>query len=350
MAVPTISTVSPSDGPSMGGNMVEIVGTNFRLNDPPPATGPAPAYTQTVQVSFGGVPAEKAFVLSATRLLVPAPKYSLVESNGRPIVSAQVDVVVTNLDNSEVAIPGETVTAVNAYTYGRPDISAESESDFTRLVRTLLRLLKSEVIPNVSLEIDSDYDEDLSTPHPDHGELPGLSVIGPEVSTNTFYRDWSDRVQSALPTPGEFVVQRRSHTVDLGFDIVGYSDNEMEFLNLLNLTEQWKDRNQKICMPCDPDNPGAGDVCYDFVFNTDGSFKAEKQSGTALNSNLKVFRGQVVIVGFSFEGLPNVVRDGGVGVAAEVAEDGVSLQDPDQTGDNLPDDLAQARRGPGESC
>lgn len=345
MAVPTVTTITPASGPSMGGNMVEIIGTGFRLPDPPPASGPAPALVETVLVEFGGVPATKAIPVSATRMFVPVPKYPLVQSNGKPLTSALVAVEVTNIDNSGVPIPGETVSVADAYTYGRPDISAENESDFTRLVRTLLRLLKSEVLPNVVLEIDTDYDEDLNTPQPEHGDLPGIAVHGPEVTENTFYRDWSDREDTALGT-GETLIQRRSHTVDLGFDIIGYSDNELEFLNLLALAEQWKDRNQKIYMDCDPDDPGAGQVGYDFIFAVDGQFKAEKQSGTALNSNLKVFRGQVIIQGFEFAGLPGVSNDDGIAVAADVDEDGVVLQDPEQTGDNLPDDLAQSRRGP----
>lgn len=348
MAVPTITTVTPATGPSMGGNMVEIVGTNFRLPDPPPATGPAPPLTETVLVEFGGVPATRTYVVTTTRLFVPAPKFPLVAANGQPLVNALVAVEVTNLDNNELPIPGETVSAVDSYTYARPDISAENQSDFTRLVRTLLRLLKSEVIPNVTLEIDTDYDEDLTTPQKDHGDLPGISVIGPELSENTFFRNNTNPADIALPVNGEFIVRRRDHTVDLGFDIVGYSDNEVEFLNLMALAEEWKDRNQTLCMPCDPDDLSLGDLCYEFVFIPDGQFKVEKQAGIALNSNLKVFKGQVLIVGFNFAGLPGVVRDKGAGVAAEVAEDGVVLQDTEQTGDNLPADLTQARRSPGD--
>lgn len=329
----------------MGGNMLEIIGTDFRLPDPVPATGPVPPPVPTVRVSVGGVDASTVLVVSGTRMFAVAPKFSLVAPNGQPLSATVVDVVVTNLDNSGVPIVGETVTAADAYTYGRPDISAENQSDFTRLVRTLLRLLKSEVVQNVTLEIDTDYDEDLNTQRPDHGELPGLSVIGPDVDTNTFYQDFSD-VEELEISPGEILIQRRLHTVDLGFDIVGYSDNEVEFLNFLALTEEWKDRNQRILMDCDPGDPSAGQFSYDFQFIPGGQFKVEKQAGLTLDSNLKVFRGSVVIKGFNFTGLPGVVRDKGVGISTEVAEDGVILQDVEQTGTDLPDDLAQARRSP----
>lgn len=329
----------------MGGNMVEIQGTGFRLPDPPPASGPVPTPPPTVAVTFGAIPGTP-IVVSDSRLFVPAPKGRLYDTNGLPLTNLAADITITNLDNAGVSIPGETVTSTNAYTYTRPDVSGENQSDLTRLVRALLRLLKSEVTENVVLEINTDYDVDLSTPQPAHATLPAISVIGPEQTENTFYRDWSDRVEIELTAPDKYLVQRRYHTVDLTFDIVGYSDNEVEFLNLMALTEEWKDRNQKLCVDCVPSAPEQGQICYDFEFGPNGQFKTEKQSGTALNSNLKVFRGQVVVMGFNYTGLPGVTNDKGMGATSEVAADGVILDDTDQTGDNIPDDLVQARRGP----
>jgi hypothetical protein len=73
VAVPTISSVTPSSGHTGGKTLVEIAGTNFATPAPPPATGVAPAPAPSVAVTFGGEPALEVAVLSATliRCLTP---------------------------------------------------------------------------------------------------------------------------------------------------------------------------------------------------------------------------------------------------------------------------------------
>jgi hypothetical protein len=81
--VPTITTVGPTAGPQVGGNVVTIMGTSLNM---------------TTAVIFDGVPV--AFtVLSDTTLTAVAP----------PGVAGAVDIVVTN--------PGGSTTAAGAYTY-----------------------------------------------------------------------------------------------------------------------------------------------------------------------------------------------------------------------------------------
>ncbi len=132
MAVPQIFGVSPSAGPSMGGNMVIVDGLNFRLPDEPPATGVAPKAAQTVEVLFGTIPAdpEKIFVVQDSRLYVKAPPFPMHDANEVPLLVAQtVDVTVTNLDNNGDPIAGETVTEVDGYAFDRVDISGENPHD-----------------------------------------------------------------------------------------------------------------------------------------------------------------------------------------------------------------------------
>lgn len=81
--VPTITTVSPSSGPTSGGTGVTITGTNFSSTD---------------SVTFGGVDAPFA-VVNATTLSVVTP----------PGAAGAVNVVVTN--------PAGSATDANAFTY-----------------------------------------------------------------------------------------------------------------------------------------------------------------------------------------------------------------------------------------
>lgn len=75
MAVPTISTVTPSEGHTGGKTLVEIVGTNFREPTPPPPTGPTdPTWPPSVRVKFGGRVAANVMVWSPTQLYCQTPE------------------------------------------------------------------------------------------------------------------------------------------------------------------------------------------------------------------------------------------------------------------------------------
>lgn len=101
LGAPTVTSVSPSFGPSWGGQLLVITGTNF-----------LPGRTT---VTIGGVSAVNHnvpfYLFSATTILAVTP----------PHAPGTVDVVVTT--------PGGTATATGAYTYyGLPTISAVSPS------------------------------------------------------------------------------------------------------------------------------------------------------------------------------------------------------------------------------
>ncbi|MCI4355225.1 MAG: IPT/TIG domain-containing protein, partial [Thermoplasmata archaeon] len=163
MAVPTITSVSPVVGPTGGGNLVEVRGANFKLwVIPPPTSGPLPPPTPTVRVSFDGVPGSGVLVASATRLFVRAPKSPLAPVKP-DYGEGSVDVEVANLQPSGAPVVGEVMTAVDAYAYQRVNLAIES--DLLRFVRTIIRELRLQVHPNVSLTTHTDWDE-----NPDDGK------------------------------------------------------------------------------------------------------------------------------------------------------------------------------------
>jgi len=321
----------------MGGNLVTIVGTGFALPSAPPATGPVPPASPTVEVYFGPRASPRVMVVSSTRCFAVVPKGTLVDGQGRPLADLEVDVVLRNLDTAGALVAGETVTLVDGYEYHRPDISGANPSPLSELVRYLLRLLKSEVTPNVSHETDTDYDLDPTTPQIDRARLPAIAVLGPDLTENRFFAEGGYPVTVDLPggNPGEVLQQKRYQYDDVQFDIVGYSDNDAEFLNLLALMQEFVDRNTALEFAPRPAEPNAL-LRLEFGFADGGQFRAEKQRGTELNSNLKVFRGQVVVEGLPRLGIPGVVGDKAACVGAVVGEDGVQLQRAEQSGDTLP--------------
>src|SRR5262245_61737827 len=139
MPAPTITSLTPPTGPTGGRTLVEIAGTGFRLPPPPPPSGTTPPPRPTVQILVGGREATDVRVRASDRLTFISPI-----GDARP-----VDVILRNLDDDGAPIAGEEVTLANGFTYRMPALAAES--DLARLVRTLLRELKRQVLPNVSL-------------------------------------------------------------------------------------------------------------------------------------------------------------------------------------------------------
>src|SRR5262249_54588382 len=129
MAVPSITSVTPSSGPTGGSLLVEIAGAGFRPPDPPPATGPVPASILTVRVVVGAQPARAVRVIAADRLSCVLPAAD----------AGPVDVTVQNLDAAGAPIPGEETTLVGGFTFILERLTPES--DLARLVRTLIREL-----------------------------------------------------------------------------------------------------------------------------------------------------------------------------------------------------------------
>ena len=137
VAVPTLASLAPTAGPASGGDLVRLFGASF-----------APR----LMVRFGERPA----VVLGSR-----------EDAGRSIAdvrapahdSVLVDVVVQNLDEDHLPIPGELAVLAGAYRFLRPAVARES--DLTRAVRQLLRELKRQVLANVSATVSVDYDDNV---------------------------------------------------------------------------------------------------------------------------------------------------------------------------------------------
>jgi hypothetical protein len=90
---PTVTLATPNNGTKTGGTTVTLTGTNFRVGNTP-------------TVTFGGVAATNAVVLSATSIQCVTPAHDA-------FTTAIVDVIVTNLD-------GQSGTLTAGYTFTSP--------------------------------------------------------------------------------------------------------------------------------------------------------------------------------------------------------------------------------------
>jgi hypothetical protein len=286
MSIPSITSISPISGPTAGSLLIEVLGAGFQL---PAGTAPS------VRVLFGSRPAREVRVVSSGQLSCLVP----------PGRTGPADVVVQNLDTAGAPIAGEEAVAPGAFTYVPQPLAVEA--DLTRLVRTLLHELKRQVIDNVVLTVHTDFDAGVGAElHlAQIARLPGLVLVGPELTENRFF---SINQLPEVPTePGQFAQRRVPYTVDLGFTVIGVSDHTTELLNLMAAAQLFFHRNPYLELDRDPADPGAGRVRYEMAVGRDGELKVTSQPN---ESNVRSFSGRFVVRGFDLEDLPGSPGEG----------------------------------------
>lgn len=313
MPAPTITSLSPPTGPTGGRTLVEVEGADFRLPPPPPPSGPTPPPRPTVQILVGGREAAEVRVRASDRLTFLTPIGD----------AGAADVVLRNLDDDGIPIPGEETTLAGGFTFRMPALAAES--DLARLVRTLLRELKRQVLPNVSLTVQTDFDAQTGDElHiAELASLPALVLVGPELREDRFYS--LNQLSEAAGAAGTALRRRVPYTVDLSFTIVGASDHTVELLNLMAATELFFHKNKFLEMARDPASALSGRVRYEMDFTPDGDLRATSQPN---ESNVRSFSGSFVIRGFDLEELTGVPGDGVIEQTAPAAE--IVIGSPEQ--------------------
>jgi len=234
------------------------------------------------------------------------------------------DVTVRNLDDAGTPVPGEEATVSGAFAFVRPALVPES--DLTRLVRTLMRELKRQVLPEVSLTVQTDFDGDTGDElHlAQLAKLPALVLVGPELAEDRFFS--LNQLPETADGAGRFARRRVPYTVDLAFTLIGVSDHTTELLNLMAATELFFHRNKHLEMDRDPADPGAGRVRYEMDVPPGGDLKVTSQPN---ESNVRSFSGSFVVRGFDLEDLAGPLERG-----AAVTE--VLVQPPAQLAPAVP--------------
>lgn len=308
MSVPSVTVVTPNTGPTAGRSFVEVTGTGFRLvtpaTDHPATVPPVPVSVRFVQVvvrkgasTTVTRDATNVQVESATKLTCLTPVGDHGENNAALVAS----VIVTNLSDAGVPIPGETVTKASAFTYSLPKLTAES--DFGRVIRCLIREFKRQLCEESVFTTETDWDDDASdglntTAAP---KLPSLTLIGPRTSRDGERMTTQPRKQLVAGVWKRF---RAAPVLDLEFDLVGATDNEGTVLNFLAQGVEFFRRNPYLVVDADGSDPTAGTVEFEMELLTDPS------ADSAPNlSNVHSFRAAFVVKGVPVEGFAGVVDD-----------------------------------------
>ena len=303
---------TPAEGPTGGRSLVEIYGDGFRLTPDVAPDGPLGPISsgiviaevpKTVSVTFGGVEALEVLVIKSNLLRVWAPISPLAITAPDFGVGA-VDVVITNLDDSGVAIPGETVTETDGWTYRRTKLDGSNDSDLVRLIRTFIRSWMLQVIPEVVFTTHTDYDTDTTTAEVEIAQMPAIVLTLNNLPENRFY---SCNEGPEVKISDERVEQhRRTRTIDLIFEVIGISDNPMEILNLLAVATDFIERNPYVSLIRDPSDLGLGSVEYELDYQPGGGFNMGLRPN---GSNIHSFSGTLVIRGFTWSGLAGLPGD-----------------------------------------
>jgi hypothetical protein len=278
MAVPTLTSLSPTAGPSSGGDVVRLVGVGFAAS---------------VRVRFGGADA----AVLAVRQEAGA---SLADVRTPPHEAGTVDVELTNLDVAGVPVGGETAVLALAYRFARATVAREA--DLTRAVRQLLRELKRQVVANVSATVSVDYDDTVldGLNVIAMAKVPSLVLSGPTLRPNRFY---SANVPHEDVVPGssgpELVRRKPPYTVDLVFTLTAASERTAELFNLMAAVATFLNRNRWLELPRDPADAASGVVRWEL--DADGEFRTQLVG----KDDVRAFTCGFVVRGFDVdEGLP----------------------------------------------
>jgi len=308
VSIPTITSVSPARGHTGGLGLVEVLGTGFKTwAVPEPTGGPSGPVWPTVQVLFGGRPGMHVAVVSSTRLFVRAPPTPLAVS-GPGYGEGSVDVTVRNLTESGTVVTAESATLAGAYSYERPQLG--HMTDLGRLVRELIRALRSQTLTNVSISTHTDWDGDVSDLENivEVASLPAVVLFGPRLIENKFFTQHG--MLTAAAPGGGFAVRPAPQTDDLVFMLVGVSNQKLEAFALQSTVRQFFKKNPWLYLERDPEQPDLGFVKYDMVLDPAG---IGFDPVTDQKSNLRSFSGSFVVRGFDHEDLASFPGDDLIG-------------------------------------
>jgi len=275
--------------------MARIIGTNFRQQSAPPASGPVPERPPSVRVTVGGVECPRVHVLSTTELRVCLPKHA----------AGACDVVIENIDDDGVLVGSESVTAAAAITYRRPDLSSKGEeSTLSRIVRGVRQLLAEQVIANVAITTSTDYADDVfaAVGVVEAATLPAILLTNIKALEDRFYS--VNTLARREDSPGIFTTAPPTFTTSPTMTILLLSNSEAELIALMSLATTTIDLNSELEILADAENPEAGVVRFELDFEGQGGFTTNNVPN---ESNLRQATANIVIRGVVLEPIAEVL-------------------------------------------
>lgn len=319
MAIPTITSLSVTSGPTQGRTLVCITGTGFAEYPAPPATGVVPVPDPPVKILFGTEEATDVQSESATKVWCLTP----IADPGT------VSVTVTNLDSDGDPVAGETVIKAAAYTFIRPYIRVPTgagsvdryRGDLHRLTRQVVLEWQRQVLENVVLKKpNKDFADTPASGVVRLSKLPGVVLYGPRLSPNRFLT--ANGYEAHTVSTGVFHRRRRVEARDVAFSFTAVCEGLFEPLNLIEIIDRFFDRNTSIKLLKDPTDSSQGYAEYEMVYTDVASV------GTEIDGdNQTVVEGGFFIRGFEMQSTAGFTNDG-IEFIGDTVDEVVMTQEP----------------------
>ncbi len=215
-----------------------------------------------------------------------------------------VNVTVQNNGSTGVPVSGELATATAAFAFARPDLAEESE--LARAMRALIRELKRQVHPNVSLSTHTDYDsttgDTLNLALVE--SVPALILGNLEIPEDRIHHVPA-RTEVDVGT-GRFVERRPAVAVDLQGTLIGVANNQIELLNLMHALRMFFKKTPYLDVDRSASDSSLGAVQYELDWSFGGPVSVSHQGD---NTNVESFGGSVVVRGVLLEDMPGISND-----------------------------------------
>jgi len=204
-------------------------------------------------------------VTSATTLTCIPPR-------GVIPIDADTTAVTVSVENLDAGPNIGIGSLASAYTYSRPDLTVEQH--LTKVTRTLVALLQSQVLANVAPMTHSDWAdaEAAILKRPALARLPAINLLGPVLSKQRIC-NYNAATLELLPTgdpaPTDFKRYDQAVARDMEFDVRVLSTRKSELMNLIQHLIGFTQRNEFVNVDKDPLTPSAGSVRYPLLIVQD---------------------------------------------------------------------------------
>jgi hypothetical protein len=251
MAVPTITTVSPSIGPAAGDTLVTITGTNFKVPALVYDVPVSDTITPTVAVSIGGRAVRRVDVISATEVRVLTDRFW--HADPRVDAFTAVSIVLSNLQSDgETPVTGETVVKAAAYTYKRWELGApRPDTPATRILKELLQALAIEVERNTAVMTHVDYGEEGTSLVIDPAKLPSINV-SVTVEKDVEFAQYDNTFEEIEQPDGTFKIYEGARTIQLVLDVMLAGEGVSEAMHLCHAVQDFVQVHPLLRCAADP--------------------------------------------------------------------------------------------------
>lgn len=238
MAIPTVTSLTPATGLSLGDELVEIVGTGFNL-----------AAAGTVRVFFDDLPAPSVGVASATLLLVRTPRAA------PGAVTVRVENVTPDPPDPDVV---ESVEVEAGFEFKRTDLSTPSAAAYPAIeavTNALLRELQTHVVENAKGGVSPEAPDLASLLDKEEAQHKGLGLKLSRGRSSDDREYALNGPQAVATGGGGYNVFSPGEALKIEWDVVGFGRTSGEANALHAAWTTFLKRTTSLDVPDDPEDP-----------------------------------------------------------------------------------------------